>query len=147
MVMPLAPGDYVWAMFSEGGTGEFRTSGTESEPFDVTRQAITYPYCIPGGAPDPTPIFNANMSTNDRFIIGCTGQPSAYMEITHSKILLGNNPTDYVALASKVDAFIQVFAAWTPSGTVADATALKTALTAAHITSSYSVAATDVKAK
>ena len=102
-VLPMQIGDFVWVTFSELGTGEFRTTGQESEPLDIGRHTITYPYCSPGAPPD-------NMAITDNTVQGGTGAmigqigTTNQITITHGGIQLGGpTVTDAMALASKVN--------------------------------------------
>lgn len=100
-VLPMQPGDFVWVEFSESGTGEFRVTGQESEPFDVSRHTITYPFCSPGAPPDSAQMTDTYVQTGERVIIGQLGT-EFQVQIGAAVIALGAGGTDAVALASKV---------------------------------------------
>ena len=102
-VLPMKAGDFVWIEFSEGGTGEFRTSGQESEPFDVSRHTITHPYCSPGAPPDCKPMTDPQVTGGaDAFFGKLNSAHTITISSTAPHIALGTNPSDFVALASLV---------------------------------------------
>lgn len=103
--VPLAPGDFVWVMFSEGGTGEFRQTGQESEPFDVSRHTITYPYCVPGAVPDTKASTDSDVTAGTKMVVGKEGDDARIL-FSPGTIEVGAGATDYAALASKVDSAI-----------------------------------------
>lgn len=106
-VLPMQAGDWVWIEFSEGGTGEFRTTGQESEPFDIARHTITYPYCSPAAPPDTQAMSDGTVTAGTKLLIGQLGS-SNQIVISHGGIALGGpTPADFVALASKVDTQIK----------------------------------------
>lgn len=49
---PIAPGDHVLLVFSEAAIGQWRATGETSEPGDVRRHSLSYPFAIPGISPD-----------------------------------------------------------------------------------------------
>jgi hypothetical protein len=100
-VLPMQPGDFVWVEFSESGTGEFRSTGQESEPFDVSRHTITHPYCSPGAPPDVAAMTDTAVQTGERVVIGQLGT-EFQVQIGAAVIALGAGATDFVALASLV---------------------------------------------
>lgn len=103
-VLPMQVGDWVWIEFSEGGTGEFRTTGQESEPTDVARHTITYPYCSPAAPPDTRAMTDATVTGGTKLMIGQLGSANQIV-ISHGGIALGGpSPADFVALASLVNA-------------------------------------------
>lgn len=104
-VLPMKTNDFVWIEFSEGGTGEFRTTSSESEPFDVARHTITHPYCSPGAPPDSALITDSLVVGGNVAYWGILATDHTIsISQTSPNIALGTNPTDFVALASKCDA-------------------------------------------
>lgn len=102
-VLPMQVGDWVWIEFAEAGTGEFRTTGQESEPFDVGRHTITYPYCSPAAPPDTDAMTDSSVTSGTALMLGQLGTPHQIV-IKHSGISLGGpTPGDWVALASLVN--------------------------------------------
>lgn len=109
MTLPIAAGDFVWLMFSEQALGEWRTTGQVSEPKDARRHSIGYPFALPGAFPDVSPLASvddANRATkmiigedggNAQIVIDADAMPSPLIKI-------GKNATDFVALASLVQA-------------------------------------------
>jgi hypothetical protein len=45
-------GDHVWLVFNECCIAQWRQSGTLSNPGDLSRSSISYPFAIPAAAPD-----------------------------------------------------------------------------------------------
>jgi hypothetical protein len=100
---PLAPGDPVALHFSSLAFGEYLTTGELSEPADVRRHSIGYPFAVPGACrPDPQAIQDA---PTDGVVIGKDGA-NQQIKIDATSITLGKGATDYVALASLVKAAI-----------------------------------------
>lgn len=174
--MPMQPGDFVWLMFSEGGTGEYRTTGQESEPLDVSRHTITYPYCTPGAFPDTSPSSDPDVTANEKMVVGKSGGKAKITfddgdgvfnfpktqigygdatilveeadpgALTPARIVMGDG-SDAAALASVLDLLIHTIMAWVPAGTVGDASALKSALTTAGFSTSTKSGSNYVKIK
>lgn len=144
MTLPLAPGDFVWLMFSEQALGEWRTSGSRSRPVDARRHSIGYPYALPGAFPDVRAL-----STDDapargtKMVLGEDGgncQVILDKEAATPVILLGREATEFVALASKVQTALDAIKDHThASGAASPSTELAAGL--------GPVAATLVKAK
>ena len=92
----LQQGDPVLLIFCEADTSEYRNTGDISDPSDLTRHDGSYPYAIPGGQPDGTPLRNVSAPHID----------------PGSKVLnVGGDPgsMDFVALAQLVaDEFTRV---------------------------------------
>ncbi len=106
-VLPMQVGDYVWVEFSEYGTGEFRSTGQESEPFDIARHTITYPYCSPAAPPDTHAMTDATVTAGTDAILGKLGSTRQIVIKATGGVeicLGGPSPADFVALAAKVDA-------------------------------------------
>jgi len=49
---PLTVGDHVLLVFSEAAIAQWRGSGETSDPGDLSRHDLSYPFAIPGIAPD-----------------------------------------------------------------------------------------------
>ena len=143
LVFPLAAGDPCWLVFSEASTGAWQTSGDVSDPQDLRRFGLGYPVAIPGGAPDPLALTDAGTG---KLVLGVDGN-AAQVRIAPGVIQLGASAVESVALATKIDLFIQTFMTFMPAGTVADVTGLKAALTAAGFSPGTTTAATKVKAQ
>lgn len=52
MHFPLAPGDHVLLIFCEAAIAQWRETGEVSPPGDLRRHSLSYPYAVPGVAPD-----------------------------------------------------------------------------------------------
>lgn len=106
MTLPLAPGDFVWLMFSEQALGEWRTTGQVSEPGDARRHSIGYPYALPGAFPDVRPLATSDVAARtDKLVLGEDGGPTQIVvdkAAPTPTIKLGRDATDFVALASLV---------------------------------------------
>lgn len=140
--MPMTAGDFVWVMFSEGGTGEYRNTGQESEPFDVSRHTITYPYCLPGASPDVLASTDPDIVGGQAMVVGKEGGPQKIVftqgdgiasfpqtqigtgaatikvqeanpgALTPAQIVMGTG-SDAAAKASVVDQIISLLKTWT----------------------------------
>lgn len=53
---PLTAGDHGWLIFSEDSYAHWRATGEISEPGDLTRHSISYPFFLPGAWPDDDPL-------------------------------------------------------------------------------------------
>lgn len=108
MTLPLAEGDFVWLMFSEQALGEWRTTGNLSRPVDARRHSIGYPYALPGAFPDVRPLSPADVANRGaKAVLGEDGGPTQIVidkSAPTPTIKLGKNATDFVALASLVQA-------------------------------------------
>lgn len=101
--MPLVPGDPVLLVFSDIATGEYLNTGETSSPADTRRHSLGYPTAFPGAArPDTKALADASSTDLLAGKDGGTGQ----IRIKASSVELGKGATDYVALASLVDARI-----------------------------------------
>jgi hypothetical protein len=49
---PLAVGDHVWLVFNSSAIAQWRATGEVSEPGDLRRSSLSYPFAIPAAAPD-----------------------------------------------------------------------------------------------
>jgi hypothetical protein len=109
-VLPFGQGDNVLVFFSEGGTGEWRNTGEESEPFDVSRHQITYPFAIPGALPDSEALTDASVTSGSRAVWGQSGGPQIQNDGSHISFTSSGStadPGDAPALASKTDSNFQ----------------------------------------
>lgn len=99
---PLKPGDHVLLVFSESATGQWRSTGQTSEPGDLRRHDLSYPFAIPCCAPDADAL--TAIGGDEAVLDGPT------------TVRLGGASADYVALAAKVkanfDAIKQMFDTW-----------------------------------
>lgn len=145
---PLNVGDSVLLVMSECAIGEWQETGDVSEPADVRRHGLSGAFAIPGGYPLPKTIADASAAAS-ALVVGRDGHDEQIrIPAGGGEVRIGASASDHAALASKIDAFIAVFQAWTPTGTVGDAAALRTALNAVIGTAggpAYSTAATLTK--
>ena len=127
MTLPLAEGDFVWLMFSEQALGEWRTTGQVSEPADARRHSIGYPYALPGAFPDVRPLSPADVANRGaKVVLGEDGGPAQIVidkTAPTPTIKLGKNATDFVALASLVQAALDTIRTHTHPVTGATANA------------------------
>lgn len=86
---PLNPGDHVLLVFSEAATGQWRSTGQTSEPGDLRRHDLSYPFAIPCCAPDAD-------------ALDAIGADEAVID-GPSTIRLGGTSAEFVALSTKVD--------------------------------------------
>lgn len=104
VTFPLVPGDHVDLHFQEADASAWRTSGQTSDPLQTVRHSMSFAYATPGACTeDDTPV---DTSTTD-LIIGKDN--SVYQVRIHPSggspyIALGKGATDFVALASLVNA-------------------------------------------
>jgi hypothetical protein len=92
---PLAAGDHGWLLFSEDSYAHWRTTGEVSEPGDLTRHSISYPFFLPGAWPDDDPLPDAPGDTEAVYIVPAGG----WLRVSKA----GNSDIDFVALASLVN--------------------------------------------
>lgn len=108
VTVPLAPGDFVWLMFSTLSLAEWRTTGQVSEPTDARRHSIGYPYALPGAFPDVSPLSPVDTLTRtSKMIVGEDGG-QAQIVIDSNPLLpsikVGGNAIDLVALSTPTNA-------------------------------------------
>ena len=103
----------MFLLIASGSMSEWRATGLESAPSDVRRNGIGSCIAIIGPRPDAqiaAPPFSDPC-------MGTRGGPQIVMRSDHVTVQSGSSP-DYVALAGKVDAFIdkfeQLFSSWSP---------------------------------
>lgn len=114
LTFPVNAGDTCDIEFSEASLAEYLSTGQESEPVDVGRHKLAYAVCHPVFCPI-TPTADGAITGNDRVVLGTPG--GVQIQITGANIILGAGASDFVALASKVDAAIKAWAQWAASGT------------------------------
>lgn len=115
--MPYAAGDPVLLIFSEQSYAEWLATGQISNPKDIRRHGIGYPFAIPGPRPTSLALQDVNGSA---MVIGKDGSDQQIV-IDSSFILLGKMATSFVALAAKVNSELSKIegalgAATAPSG-------------------------------
>ncbi len=95
IVFPLAAGDGVLLVFSEGALGTWRATGKAVDPGDVRRHSLSHCVAFPGAFPDGSP--------SDQIAAGA-------LTVAAAEVRLGSKlASDYVALTSKVDAALAMF--------------------------------------
>lgn len=90
---PLAVGDHVWLVFNSAAIAQWRATGEVSEPGDLRRSTLSYPFAIPAAAPDSQAFTDAPAS--GEAVIGVPGGAT---------LRVGGPGADFVALAALVDA-------------------------------------------
>jgi hypothetical protein len=107
---PLAKGDHGWLIFSEDCYAHWRATGEISEPGDLTRHSIAYPFFLPGAWPDDEPLPDAPSSGEAVSIVPAGG---------HLRVSKAGGSAEFVALSNKVDAnfqkIIDLFTTWAPA--------------------------------
>jgi hypothetical protein len=93
-------GDHVWLVFNSAAIAQWRRTGSVSEPGDLRRSSLSYPFAIPGAAPDAQAITDPGSSTEA--VIGIPGG---------AVLRVGSSGGDFVALAGKVEPSAGVTAA------------------------------------
>lgn len=142
MTFPLAIGDHVWLVFNSDAIAQWRATGEVSEPGDLRRSSLSYPFAIPAAAPDSKAIADPGSSTEA--VISVPG--GATMRV-------GSGAADFVALSGLVkarldsiqtafDAHTHIITMTAPAGAAGTA-----APSASPIGSLASVAATKFKAQ
>lgn len=107
ITFPLAVGDTVLLVFSEGSTAEWHDANASTQPFDLRRFSAGYPFAIPGAYPggakplSSDPIDRA--ARTGGIVIGQHNGENR-IEISSSGIKLGKSAVDFVAMSAKVDA-------------------------------------------
>lgn len=141
--VPVAVGDSVLLIFSDLSADSWRAGdGHPQPPGWVGRHTKDSPWALPCCAPDSKALTSPPGDAG-KLIIGKDGG-AAQIKISATDIELGASATDAVALASKVDAFIQTVMSWLPAAGDGGA-ALKTALTTAGFTITSTVKSNLVK--
>ena len=145
--IPPAVGDSVLLICSDISADTWRAGdGTAQDPGFVGKHTFDSPFAIPMFDRDSKFFADPALSSAaGKVIIGKDGA-AAQIRISATDIELGNNTTDAIALASKVDLFIQTVMGWVPVPNDGGL-ALQTALTSAGFTLSSTTASTLVKAQ
>ncbi len=99
VTFPIAAGDHVLLIFSERSFAEWRATGAIGDAADTRAHSLSYPFAIPGVAPDASPIAD---KVAGRMVLGKDGN-EAQISIAAGEVKIGKTATDFVALASKVD--------------------------------------------
>lgn len=141
---PLNPGDSVQVFFQDLDDSAFRATGQASDPPRTRRFGSDSAFCVPFGVADKDIATDA-AEASSALILGKDGAPQQ-IQVNGTTIDIGKGATDFVALAAKIDLFIQTVMAWTPNAGDGGA-ALKAALTAAHFDVHTTTAATIARAK
>lgn len=84
-------GDHVWLVFNSAAIAQWRRTGSVSEPGDLRRSSLSYPFAIPAAAPDADAIADPGSSTEA--VIGIPGG---------AVLRVGSASGDFVALAGLV---------------------------------------------
>lgn len=98
---PLAAGDHGWLIFNEDSYAQWRVTGEVSEPGDVTRHSIAYPFFLPGAWPDDDPLPDAPSSGESVSIVPAGG---------HLRVSKAGGDAQFVALANLVQTELQKIA-------------------------------------
>lgn len=144
---PLAVGDHVDLHFHETDHSGWRSSGNKADPIDLRLHSLSFAYATPRALPDTAPLADADAA----FMVMGKDGTEFQVRVGASSIELLKGATDYVALASKVDAMLlplktalDTFLA-TGAPNVADGRAVASAISSA-IGALVSTASTKVKA-
>lgn len=113
LIWPLEPGDHVDLHFVDDDPSAWRNTGQMSDPLFLARHGM-FAYATPGCRPDGKNPNADGAASATRLVIGREGG-SLQIRIDSTNIELGKAPTDYVALASKVDARLDEVAAYLES--------------------------------
>lgn len=98
--MPLGPGDHVLLVFCESAIGQWRQTGEVSEPGDLRRHGLSYPYALPGGAPNADPI--ADASATDA-VMGKDGSNAQVIITAGGDICIGKGAVEKLARADRTN--------------------------------------------
>lgn len=91
---PLAKGDHGWLIFSEDSYAHWRATGEISEPGDLTRHSISYPFFLPGAWPDDDPLPDVGGTEGVHIV-----PAGSFRRFSKA----GSTTADFVALAAKVE--------------------------------------------
>lgn len=92
---PLTTGDHGWLIFSEDSYANWRATGEISEPGDLTRHAISYPFFLPGAWPDDDPLTDVGDSEGVHIV-----PAGSFRRFSKA----GSTTADFVALATETAA-------------------------------------------
>lgn len=98
--VPLEKGDFVQLLVNDRCLDRWRQKGTESNPGDLRLHDLADAVAFPCGYPDTAPLTDASSSA---MLVGKDGGPVIKIDAT-TVSLWSKTATDFVALASKVDA-------------------------------------------
>lgn len=141
--VPVQVNDSVLLIFSDLSTDVWRSGdGSPQDPGFCGKHTLDSPFAIPMVAPDAK-FFSSPGADPNKLILGKDGS-TAQIRLSSTDIELGAPASDHVALASKVDLFIQTVMNWIPVPNDGGA-ALKSALTGAGFTPASTTASPLVK--
>lgn len=144
---PVEKGDFVFLLFAESSIDRWRATAADSLPGDLARHSLTAAVALPCVYPTARRLADAHANN---VVLGMDG--GAQIHVSPTGLALGaESPSDFVALASKVDAFMAAFdtlfrTGWVPVPTDGGA-ALKAAFAAAFPAPPASVGSTVVKSE
>lgn len=100
---PYEKGDHVVLVFSDLATGQWRASGEVSEPLDVRRHSLGYPFAFPGAFPDSDALTDpVNPLFLGKMIIGKDGDPAQSIRIGAAGVECGGILPMPLAMAAGV---------------------------------------------
>lgn len=141
VTFPLEKGDHVLLVFADLATGQWRASGETSEPLDVRRHSLGYPFAIPGAFSDLQTLTNPiNPLLLGKLVVGKEASPAQCIRISGTTIEVGGlvplplamGPATVTALTA-ISVWASAISALVPGSAAATAiltTALATAATA-----------------
>lgn len=104
---PLAAGDHGWLIFSEDSYAHWRATGEISEPGDLTRHSISYPFFLPGAWPDDDPLPDVGGSEGVHIV-----PAGSFRRFSKA----GSTTADFVSLDTKVASMIGDLVNWVKTG-------------------------------
>lgn len=135
---PLAAGDCGMLIFSESAFAHWRVTGELTDPGDLTRHAMSYPYFVPGCWPDAQALPDAPGSGEAVSIVPAGG----HLRVSKA----GSIAADFVALSAKVDMnFALLMAAFNAHTHLSTVPATPTALPVPLLTTFPGTAGTSLK--
>lgn len=136
---PLAKGDHGWLIFSEESYAHWRATGEISEPGDLTRHAISYPFFLPGAWPDDDPLPDVGGSEGVHIV-----PAGSFRRFSKA----GSTTADFVALATETAAQLSALKSAISGAAVAagdGGASFKAAIVAALSSWPGNIAATSLK--
>jgi hypothetical protein len=103
LVFPLEPGDHVWLIFNEVAIAQWRESGVVSEPGDLSRHDLSYPWAYPGARPVSKVLLDAPASGEAVLVV----PPGGSFRVSTPLAPLA----DFVAMKLKVETELAAIAA------------------------------------